>query len=115
MTEKVAVVRGCNTARYYKENPGEEMTASLAGSIHPDSGANTDADSVTSARLSSTLRLQKIEPYMQRFGATVGTMPESPANKVVVLLELLEVFMDIFQESSATNMSRSFRNQLEHH
>ena len=34
---------------------------------------------------------------------------------MVILPELSEAFGEIFNESSATNMSRSFRNQLEHH
>ena len=52
---------------------------------------------------------------MKLFGATIGATIENPNDEVVVLPKMTTEFMDIFEESLATNMSRSFRSQLEHY
>ena len=52
---------------------------------------------------------------MKLFGAKIGVAADNPQEEIVILPELSEAFGDIFNESSATNMPRSFHNQLEHH
>ena len=117
INDKISAVRDKNTVTYYKEHPDEERVLSVEGSVslHPDAGGYADSASIASNRLSSSLRLKRVEPFMKLFGATIGVAADNPQEEIVILPELSEAFGEIFNESSATNMLRSFRNQLEHH
>ena len=115
VSSKVTQLRETNAQKYYKEHPNEQPGSSIASSVHPDAGSVHTGTVNTASKLSSALKLKRIEPFLKLFGATVGSLTEEPERRSVFLPTLSADYLELFNESSATTMSRYFRNSLEHH
>ena len=115
VSSKVTQLRKMNAQKYYKEHPNEQPGSSIASSVHPDAGSVHAGTVNTASKLSSALKLKRIEPFLKLFGATVGSSTDKPERRSVFLPTLSADYLELFNKSSATTMSRYFENSLEHH